>query len=57
VLDLLWAVGSYERLVGDWNLEPDEAIRGVRWVVGLVEDAIGNDERPPRSRRGRLNRP
>jgi AcrR family transcriptional regulator len=51
VLDLFWAVGSYERLVGDWNLEPEEAIRGIRWVVGLVEDAIGNDERPPRPRR------
>jgi AcrR family transcriptional regulator len=57
VLDLLWAVGSYERLVGDWNLEPDEAIRGIRWVVGLVEEAIGNDERPPRSRRGGLDQP
>jgi AcrR family transcriptional regulator len=57
VLDLFWAVGSYERLVGDWNLEPEEAIRGIRWVVGLVEDAIGNDERPPRSRRDGLERP
>jgi hypothetical protein len=46
VLDVLWSVGSYERLVADWNLDPAEAINAVTWVMGLVEDAIRTD-RPP----------
>jgi AcrR family transcriptional regulator len=40
MLDVLWSVTSYERLVADWGLAPDDAIRGVTWVIGLVEDAI-----------------
>lgn len=47
MLDLLWAVGSYERLVRDWNLDDEEAIRGMTWVIRLVEDAIRHGERPP----------
>jgi AcrR family transcriptional regulator len=47
MLDVLWSITSYERLVADWELAPKEAIRGVTWVIGLVEDAI---------RRGRLPR-
>jgi AcrR family transcriptional regulator len=40
VLDVLWSVVSYERLVVDWDLDPEDAIRGVTWVIQLVEDAI-----------------
>ena len=40
MLDVLWSVPAYERLVADWELDPAEAIRGVTWVMGLVEDAI-----------------
>jgi len=47
MLDVLWSVAAYERLVADWKLDPEEAIRGVTWVMGLVEDAIRKD-RPPR---------
>ncbi len=43
MLDVLWSVGSYERLVADWGLEPDDAIAGVTWVIGLVERAIRED--------------
>ena len=46
VLDVLWSVVSYERLVTDWGLEPKEAIRGVTWVIGLVEDAIRDGRKP-----------
>ena len=46
VLDVLWAVGSYERLVVDWGLEDDEAIRAMTWAIGLVTDAIRRGERP-----------
>ncbi|MFN8034824.1 MAG: helix-turn-helix domain-containing protein [Acidimicrobiia bacterium] len=46
MLDVLWSVGAYERLVADWDLDPADAIRGVTWVMGLVEDAIREDRRP-----------
>lgn len=46
VLDVLWSVVSYERLVADWQLDPKEAIRGITWVMGLVEAAIRRGERP-----------
>jgi AcrR family transcriptional regulator len=46
MLDVLWSVGSYERLVADWGLDPQEAINAVTWVIGLVERAIRADERP-----------
>lgn len=47
MLDVLWSVASYERLVVDWDLDPKDAIKGATWVIGLVEDAIRNDHRPP----------
>jgi AcrR family transcriptional regulator len=46
MLDVLWGVMSYERLVVDWGLEPKDAIRGITWVIGLVEDAV-REGRPP----------
>lgn len=54
VLDVLWSVVSYERLVVDWDLDPEDAIRGLTWAIGLVEAAMrsgdgpGTDERRPR---------
>lgn len=48
MLDLMWAVSSYERLVRDWNLDTEEAIRGMAWVIGLLEKAIREGDRPPR---------
>jgi AcrR family transcriptional regulator len=46
MLDVLWSVASYEQLVTDWQLETEDAIRGVTWVIGLVVDAIRDDRRP-----------
>jgi AcrR family transcriptional regulator len=40
VLDVLWSVASYERVVVDWQIEPAEATRGISWVIGLVRQAI-----------------
>jgi AcrR family transcriptional regulator len=40
VLDVLWSVASYERMVVDWQLNPAEATRGISWVIGLVRQAI-----------------
>ncbi len=46
LLDVLWSVGTYERLTTDWDLASDEAIRTVRWAIGLVHDAVRSG-RPP----------
>ncbi len=46
MLDVLWSVSSYERLVADWQLDPGDAIRGATWVIALVEDAMRNGQRP-----------
>jgi hypothetical protein len=48
MLDVLWSVASYERLARDWQLDVDESIRAITWVIGLVEAAVGDDRRPPR---------
>lgn len=55
MLDVLWSVTSYERLVADWKLEPEEATRGVRWLMGLVQEAIRDDRRPARGRARRAD--
>jgi AcrR family transcriptional regulator len=48
VLDILWSLTSYERLVADWELDPKDAVAGVTWAIGLVEDAIRTGQRPKR---------
>ena len=40
LLDVLWGVASYERMVVDWQMDPAEAIRGISWVMGLIRQAI-----------------
>ena len=56
VLDVLWAPVSYERLVTDWEISPEDAIRGITWVISLVEDALRSGHRPHTSD-GSLGRP
>lgn len=46
MIDVLWAVAAYERLAVDWGLSSDQAIDGVTWVVGLVEEAVRQGRRP-----------
>jgi AcrR family transcriptional regulator len=46
LLDALWNVATYERLVTDWDMDRDQAIETVSWAIGLVEDAIANGQRP-----------
>lgn len=47
LLDMLWSVVSYEYLTEDWQLDPDDAIGGLTWVIRLVQDAIANGDRMP----------
>jgi AcrR family transcriptional regulator len=46
LLDVLWSVASYERLVSDWEMDGDEAIRALTWAIGLVRRAVEDGERP-----------
>jgi AcrR family transcriptional regulator len=49
LLDVLWSVATYERLVSDWEMDSDEAIRVVAWAIDLVTRAVRGDQRPPQS--------
>ncbi len=40
VLDVLWSVASYERLVVDWQIERTDATRAITWVIGLLRQAV-----------------
>ena len=40
MLDVLWGVASYERMVVDWQMDPAEATRGISWVIELIRQAI-----------------
>jgi AcrR family transcriptional regulator len=46
MFDVLWSVASYERLVRDWQIDRDRAIRGITWVIELVEEAVRSGRRP-----------
>jgi AcrR family transcriptional regulator len=46
MLDVLWSVASYERLVVDWQLDRKQAIRGISWVIRLVEEAVRKGRHP-----------
>jgi AcrR family transcriptional regulator len=46
MLDVMWSVVSYERLVADWDLDPKHAISGITWVMGLIEQALAEGQRP-----------
>ena len=46
ILDILWSPASYERLVLDWKLPPTEAIRGITWLIRLVQQAVEEGSKP-----------
>jgi len=46
MLDILWAVMSYERLVTAWELSPQQATSAITWVIGLIEAAIRDGRAP-----------
>ena len=48
MFDVLWGVASYERLAVDWQLDRDQAIAGIAWVIGLIEDALREGRGPMR---------
>jgi hypothetical protein len=46
-LDIVWSVASYEILLRDWNLVPDDAMRVQRWLHNLVAAALRAGGKPP----------
>ena len=40
MLNVMWRVAVYEHLAVDWELDEDEAVAGITWVIGLIEDAV-----------------
>jgi AcrR family transcriptional regulator len=46
LLDALWSVATYERLVSDWDMDREQAIRTVTWAIGLVQEAVRSGRRP-----------
>jgi AcrR family transcriptional regulator len=46
VLDALWSVASYERLVDGWSIDHAQAVKGIAWVIGLVEAAVQRGDGP-----------
>jgi hypothetical protein len=45
-IDVAWSVDAHERLVTDWELDGDQAIRAATWMIGLVERAVREGDRP-----------
>jgi AcrR family transcriptional regulator len=46
LFDVLWNVATYERLVSEWQMDRDQAIRTVTWAIGLVREAVCAGRRP-----------
>lgn len=46
LLDVLWSVASYERLVLDWEVDHERATRTLSWAIGLVEAAVREGRGP-----------
>ena len=54
MLDVLWSVATFERLVADWQLDRAAAIRGATWVIGLIAEAVSSGRPPGATERGLL---
>jgi hypothetical protein len=47
LLDVLWNLPAYERLVGIWGVEGTTATEAVNWLMAKVIEAIDGDSPPP----------
>jgi AcrR family transcriptional regulator len=46
VLDVFWSVPTFERMITAWELDAQRAARAVSWVIGLIETAVRDGNRP-----------
>ena len=47
LLDVLWSPASYERLVGVWELDAQDATSAIDWAMAGVVRALDRDGGPP----------
>jgi AcrR family transcriptional regulator len=47
IIDVLWSVGTQERLVTEWGLGVDEAVDAAVWAVALVERELATGPEKP----------
>ncbi len=60
LLDVLWNLPSYERLINGWQFDGNRAIEALQWLIGVVIATVEADEPPPPTaprRRRRSPRP
>ena len=46
LLDILWNLPPYERLIRLWRFDTERSIGIVSWLIKLIEEAILLDRRP-----------
>ena len=46
VLDILWNLAPYERLVVAWGFDADRAISILSWLISMIQTAIRQDRKP-----------
>jgi len=58
LLDLVWSMPGYERLVGVWDFDGDDATHAITWLMSLLTRTIDDDAPPPtpQARRPRQGR-
>lgn len=49
MLDVLWGVPSYERLVAHWDMNTEQATAAIRWAMQRLIDALHDGAPPPQS--------
>jgi AcrR family transcriptional regulator len=46
MFDVMWSVATFERLVVDWEVDRDQAIRTITWTIRLIEEAVRQGRGP-----------
>jgi hypothetical protein len=47
LLDVVWSMPAYERLVGAWDFDGDDATHAITWLMSLLTRVIDDDAPPP----------
>ncbi len=56
LLDVVWNMPAYERLVGPWEFAGDDATDAIVWLMSQLTRAIDDDSPPPGTRTRRRGR-
>ncbi len=46
MLDMLWDIPPYNRLMVTWGFDANRAIGAITWAISLIEEAIRQGRRP-----------